>query len=297
MANQADSLRILAQQMQKNILAAKENASLGHKTRMIAISSGKGGVGKSSITVNLASALAALGQRVLVLDADMGLANIDVLLGISPAYNLTHVVSGHKTFQEIICQGPMGIRIIPGGSGVADLADLRDWQMQRFLEKLDALEKDVDFFLIDTGAGIAKNVLSFILASNELIVIATPEPTSLTDAYGLIKTVWYQHFTGSLNILVNRAENADEAEGIYKKLNMAVQRFLNLQMEYIGFIREDPKVIEAIRDQQLFAAIYPECGASKDIAAIAAALAKNHEKPRSEEGLHGFFSKVASFFK
>jgi flagellar biosynthesis protein FlhG len=297
MANQADSLRILAQQMQEKMLIVQENASLGYKTRMIAISSGKGGVGKSSVTVNLASALAALGEKVLILDADMGLANIDVLLGLSPSHNLTHVVSGHKTFQEIICEGPMGVQIIPGGSGVADLADLQDWQIQRFLAKLDALDKNVDFFLIDTGAGIAKNVLSFVLASNELMVITTPEPTSLTDAYGLIKTVWRQHFTGSLKILVNRAANADEAEGIYKKLNMAVQRFLNIQIEYLGFIREDPKVAEAIRNQQLFAARYPECGASRDMAAVAAALAKRHEKPRSEEGLHGFFSKVASFFK
>jgi flagellar biosynthesis protein FlhG len=295
MANQADSLRILAQQMQRNMLAAQKNTS--RSTRMIAISSGKGGVGKSSITVNLASALIALNQKVLVLDADMGLANIDVLLGISPSYNLTHVVSGHKTFQEIICEGPTGIQIIPGGSGVSDLADLQDWQMQRFLAKLDLLDRDVDFFLIDTGAGIAKNVLSFILASHELLVVVTPEPTSLTDAYGLIKTVWYQNFAGGVKILVNRAENADEAKGIYKKLNAAVLRFLDIQMAYLGFVREDPKVIEAIRDQQLFVAVYPECGASKDIGAVAAALADNLQKPRAEEGLHGFFSKVASFFK
>ncbi|MDR1204387.1 MAG: MinD/ParA family protein, partial [Peptococcaceae bacterium] len=249
------------------------------------------------LTVNLALALILLKQKVLILDADMGLANIDVLLGISPLYNLTHVVSGHRTFREIICEGPMGIRIIPGGSGAADLADLQDWELQRFLSKLDTLSEQADFFLIDTGAGIAKNVLSFILASNELIVIATPEPTSLTDAYGLIKTVWHQGFQGDVKVLVNRAGNANEASEIYKKLSVAVARFLDMPLEYLGYVREDPKVVQTVRNQQLFLAAYPDCGASKDITLIASKLAQADQTAGAEEGLQGFFSRVASFFK
>jgi flagellar biosynthesis protein FlhG len=275
----------------------KKAASFERETRMIAISSGKGGVGKSSVTVNLALALILMKQKVLILDADMGLANIDVLLGVSPVYNLTHVVFGHKSFGEIICEGPMGIRIIPGGSGVSDLADLQDWELQRFLSKMETLNEQADFFLIDTGAGIAKNVLSFILASNELIVITTPEPTSLTDAYGLIKTVWHQNFQGGVKILVNRAGNPGEALNIYKKLSMAVTRFLEMPIEYLGCIREDPRVIQTVRDQKLFLAAYPDCGASKDMTLIASKLINADQTPNTEEGLQGFFSKVVSFFR
>jgi flagellar biosynthesis protein FlhG len=301
MANQADSLRILARQMQKDMRKNRKDPEDGvfleEGARMIAVSSGKGGVGKSSMTVNLALALTLLKRKVLVLDADMGLANIDVLLGISPAYNLTHVVSGHMTLREIICEGPMGLRIIPGGSGVSDLADLQDWELQRFLSKLDALNEKADFFLIDTGAGIAKNVLSFILASNELIVITTPEPTSLTDAYGLIKTVWNQSFQGSVKILVNRAGNPGEALEVYKKLDAAAGRFLELPLEYLGSVREDSKVVQTVRDQKLVLAAYPDCGASKDITQIASKLVKADQPVNTEEGLQGFFSKVASFFR
>jgi flagellar biosynthesis protein FlhG len=140
-------------------------------------------------------------------------------------------------------------------------------------------------------------VLSFILAANELIVIATPEPTSLTDAYGLIKTVWHQGFQGEVKILVNRAGNANEAADIYKKLSMAVTRFLDMPLEYLGYVREDSKVVQTVRNQQLFLAAYPDCGASKDITLIASKLANADQAMNAEEGLQGFFSRVASFFK
>jgi len=295
MNKQADNLRIMAQRMRNNLqskIKGQENV-----TRVITVTSGKGGVGKSNFSVNLALALATLKQRVIILDADLGLANIDVILGISPPYNLAHVIAGEKTIPEIICEGPHGLKIIPGGSGMHELANLKDWQLENFLTKLSHLEGMADYLLIDTGAGLSKAVLSFALAADEVIVVTTTEPTAITDAYGLIKTIRQQRYHGKVKVVVNRVSSASDAGVVFNKLKIAISRFLKYQIEYLGAIREDPKVSQAVKEQQPFLLSYPLTPATQDIFAMAAVLCNQDYRPESYLGVKMFFSKVAEYFR
>lgn len=295
MNKQADNLRIMAQYM-KNNLQAK---IMGQEkpTRVITVTSGKGGVGKSNFSVNLSIALSDLKQRIILLDADLGLANIDVIMGISPPYNLAHVIAGEKTIPEIMCDGPKGIKIIPGGSGMHELANLKEWQLENFLTKLSHLEGTADYLIIDTGAGLSKTVLSFALAADEIIVVTTPEPPALTDAYGLIKTVRQQRYNGQVKVVVNRVSSAADGLVVYNKLKIAINRFLKYSIEYVGALREDPKVGQAVKEQQPFVLAYPLCSATQDIYAMAAGISQQEYHPENYRGVKLFFSRVAEYFK
>lgn len=295
MNNQAENLRLLAQRMKSNLQAQINGET--KITRVITVTSGKGGVGKSNFTVNLGIALCELGQKVIILDADLGLANIDVILGISPAYNLAHVMAGEQTIKEILCEGPKGVKIIPGGSGMHELANLKDWQLEHFLAKLSQLEGDADILLIDTGAGLSRSVLSFALAADEIIVITTPEPTALTDAYGLIKTIRQQRYQGKVNLVVNRVFSSAEANVAYNKLKIVVNRFLKYSLDFLGYINEDPKVAQAVREQQPFALAFPHTQATHDIYLMAAKICNQEYKPPLYNGVKGFFHRVANFLK
>lgn len=295
MNKQADNLRALAQNM-KNSLQAKIKGQ-DKVTRVITITSGKGGVGKSNISVNLALALSEFKQRVLVLDADLGLANIDVILDISPCWNLAHVIAGEKTIPEIICDGPKGLKIIPGGSGIHELANLEGWQIESFLTKLSHLEGLADYLLIDTGAGLSKGVLSFVLAADEVILVTTTEPTAITDAYGLIKTIRQHRYQGKIKIVVNRAPSLADGIVVFNKLKIAVSRFLKYKIEYLGAIREDIKVVQAVKEQQPVFLAYPFSPATQDIYTMAAALCQHDYRPENHLGVKVFFSKVAEYFR
>lgn len=295
MNKQADNLRIMAQHMKNNLQAkiwGQENP-----TRVITVTSGKGGVGKSNFSVNISIALSELKQRVILLDADLGLANIDVILGITPPYNLAHVIAGEKTIPEIMCEGPKGVRIIPGGSGMHELANLKEWQLENFLTKLSHLEGLADYLIIDTGAGLSKTVLSFALAADEIIVVTTSEPPALTDAYGLIKTVRQQRYNGKVKIVVNRVSSAADGQVVYNKLKIAINRFLKYSIEYLGSLREDPKVGQAVKEQQPFLQAYPLCPATQDIYSMAASICEQEYHPESYLGVKLFFSRVAEYFK
>jgi len=295
MKNQADNLRLLVKSMKQDL----EAQILGQerKTRVITITSGKGGVGKSNFAVNLAIALADFRQKVILLDADLGLANIDVIFGITPEYNLAHVIAGEKTVSQIMCEGPKGLKIIPGGSGMHELANLSEWQIDSFLTKLSHLEGIADFFLIDTGAGLSKAVLSFALSADEIIVITTSEPTALTDAYGLVKSIRQQRYSGKINLVVNRVSSAAEAVTVFNKLKTASSRFLKYSIDYLGAVREDPKVGDAVKEQQPFIIKYPVCEASKDIYTIAAKITDQEYQPPAKNGIKTFFSKVTEYFR
>lgn len=295
MNRQAENLRIMAQKM-KNDLRARIKGQ-GKVTRVITVTSGKGGVGKSNFAVNLAIALCEFKQRVIILDADMGLANIDVILGISPPYNLAHVITGEKTIPDVIYDGPNGLRIIPGGSGMHELANLKDWQLENFLTKLSHLEGMADFMIIDTGAGLSKTVLSFVLAADEVIVLTTTEPTSLTDAYGLIKTVHQQRYHGKVSIVVNRASSATESGVVFNKLKVAVKMFLQYSVDYLGSMREDSRVGKAVKEQSPFIQAYPLTNASQDIYTMAASLCNLDYKSQDEGGVKVFFNKVVEYFR
>lgn len=239
--------------------------------RIIAVTSGKGGVGKTTFTINLAIALANLGYQTFLIDADLGTANVDVLLNLNPKHNLTHVVNGEVPLQDIIVEGPAGIQVIPGGSGLQELANLNDFQFNRLLKSFDELERFADVILIDTGAGISKNVTNFLLASDDVIVITTPEPHSLMDAYAITKVVGAKKRTG-IKLVVNRVESAREADDTHAKLASAAERFLGVKLVSAGYILDDPNVGRTIRKQQAVMDVAPNSWAAQCIRRIAGGL-------------------------
>ncbi|MDD2401305.1 MAG: MinD/ParA family protein [Clostridia bacterium] len=297
MNNQADSLRYIVQQMKNNIRSQINRTENVTSTRVITISSGKGGVGKSNISLNLALALTEFKQKVMLLDADLGLANIDIILGIRSTYNLADVIRGEKTITEVIIEGPKGLKIIPGGSGMQELANLKDWQLENFLTKLSSIEGETDYLIIDTGAGLSKTVTSFALAAEEIIIVTTSEPTAITDAYGFIKTLSQQHYEGRVYLLVNRVASFEDAGVVFNKLKIAINRFLKYKVEYLGFINEDPKVLQAIKEQQAFIVAYPQCKASQNIYQIAAKITNQEYQPKQEKTLKTFFKNVVKYFR
>ncbi|MBN1843481.1 MAG: MinD/ParA family protein [Deltaproteobacteria bacterium] len=262
-------------------------------TRVISVTSGKGGVGKTNIVGNLAIALRRLGKSVLVLDGDLGLANIDIIFGISPAYNIRHVVNGEKSLGEIIVEGPEGIQIIPAGSGVQDLVHLTQGQKLNLLNEFDALEENFDIFLIDTGAGISSNVIYFSIAADERIVVVTSEPTSITDAYALIKVMYTKHGTKTFKLLVNMVDREEEAKSVFENLSNAVVRFLNgISLEYIGFIPRDGNVEKAVRQQNTVIRSYPESISSKEFSVLAGRMQVSSADVAQDGNIKFFWKKL-----
>ncbi|HCC53587.1 MAG TPA: flagellar synthesis regulator FleN [Desulfobulbaceae bacterium] len=263
--NQAETLeRIMTHSQNKQTKMAASRASTELQPRVICVTSGKGGVGKTNIVTNLGYALAKAGKKVLILDADLNLANVDILLGLTPHYNLHHVFMGEKTLQEVLVQGPEGLLILPASSGIMELADLTEQQRLYFLAEMSALAQKIDIMLIDTAAGINNNVIYFNLAARERIVILTPEPTSLTDAYALIKVLSSRHDVKKFRILVNLARSEKEAIAVFRKLSIVADRFLDsLSLDYLGYIPYDSKLPSAVREQRLVSDIFPDAQSSK----------------------------------
>jgi len=241
--------------------------------RVIAITSGKGGVGKTNIAVNLAFFLARMRKRTLLLDADMGLANIDVILGLTPEYNLYHVLKGEKTFSEAVIKGPGGFMILPASSGITEMAELSAGRKLMLLDGLNDLRRRIDFMFLDTAGGIAGNVMYFNAAAREIIVVVSPEPTSLTDAYALIKVLYQRHAKKRFRLIVNMVKNQAEAKDVYERLSRATDHFLNLAVNYLGHVVSDEKVTEAVRRQKAFAELFPDAPASRCLREIAEKLA------------------------
>ncbi|NOX25315.1 MAG: MinD/ParA family protein [Deltaproteobacteria bacterium] len=231
--------------------------------RVICITSGKGGVGKTNLTANLAYTMAAAGLQVLILDADLNLANIDILLGLTPKYNLQHVFTGEKSLKDVMIKGPGGINILPGASGIMELANLDEEQRLYFLSEMAALDNKIDILLIDTGAGINENVIYFNLAAQERIILLTPEPTSLTDAYAMIKVLSTRHAVKRFKIMVNMALSAREAINVFKQLSKVCDQFLaTLSLDFIGYLPYDRQLVKAVRSQCLVTEKFPNCPAS-----------------------------------
>ncbi len=248
--------------------------------RIVAVTSGKGGVGKTNVVANLALGLSELGKKVVVLDADFGLANIDVLMGLTPRFHLGHVLFGNKTLTEIMVQGPKGIRIIPASSGLQKLSELTLQQRTRLVESFADLDQDTDFFIIDTAAGISRNVTHFLLSAQEVIVVCAPEPTAIVDAYAVIKIILAEDRTKDVRVLVNSVERAEEAEEVFYQINSVVKRFLSREIAYTGYIERDTHVPQAVRSQVLVAQRFPESAASRCFRALALRVA-NEEKSRT----------------
>lgn len=262
--------------------------------RVITVTSGKGGVGKSNFVVNLSITLQKMGKNVLIFDADVGMGNDDVLMGYLPKYNIFDVIYKNMNIEDVIIQGPLGVRLLPGGSGLNKLEEFTTEQRESFLSKITSLN-NVDFIIMDTGAGINRSVLGFIACCNELIVITTPEPTSLTDAYSLLKVVRHFKLKNDAKIVVNRVMDIEEGRNTFEKFNNAVDNFLKLKLSYLGYIAEDKKLIQAVRQQEPFTVKYPNCSAAADIQKIALKLI-GAENQSNNIGVQGFFRKIFSIF-
>lgn len=257
----------------RNII--KQQNAPKHISRVITVTSGKGGVGKSSITVNLAIALSRLGKRVVILDADFGLANIEIMLGIRPTYNLADLMFRGKSLSDIITEGPENIGFISGGSGIQELTNLTKDQIIYLIRKLVELDQIVDIVIIDTGAGISNSVLEFVAASSEILLVTTPEPTSITDAYALLKTlnrkIDFSEDT-AIKMIANRVTPDEDGKVIYDKLNIVVTRFLTIKLEYLGNIPMDNSVSKAVMRQRPAISDYPNSNFAKLITSFAKQL-------------------------
>ncbi len=264
MSDQASALRQIVQNIKKQRTRAPESGA-----RVVTVTSGKGGVGKTNFSVNFAIALAKKGLRVLILDADFGLANVDVVLGINPARDLSWVTHHNGEVRDVITEGPSGVRFVSGGSGVFDLLHLSENQLSSVLEKLLFLEDVADVILIDTGAGISDNILRLIESSHEVIIITTPEPTAIMDAYALVKSVVASDCGARLRLVVNKAESAEDADDALNKFVAVVSMYLKTNLEILGYVLADPLVGKAVRLQRPFIISHPRSTPARNIESIA----------------------------
>jgi flagellar biosynthesis protein FlhG len=262
---------------------------VSEKPKIISIASGKGGVGKTNLAINLGIVFAKMGKKTLVMDGDLGLANVNVVLGVIPKYNLYHVIKGNMMLKDIIKETEFGIDIIAGGSGFTQLANLDDRERRRFIEELKTLS-EYDVVIIDTSAGISNNVISFVLASHETIIITMPEPTAITDAYGIIKAIFTESLkvSSDLKLVVNRAKTIAEGKRVADRIVSVTGQFLGIKMESLGVIPEDPIVEVAVRKQQPFVISFPNSQAALHVKHIAQRL-ENMKVPDEDKGLNKLF--------
>lgn len=264
MSDQAQSLRQLAGLHKEGRFPKRSS-----RARVVTVSSGKGGVGKSNFTLNFALTLQSLGKRVIVFDADIGMANVDVLMGSSSRYNLAHVLKREKTLAEIVQSGAGALPYIAGGSGMSELFTLSAHDLTYFVEQVEEMTAHMDYVFFDTGAGLSQSNLTFITAADECLVMTTPEPTSITDAYALIKVVSGVQKDTAFKIIVNRADNDNEALQVADKISLAARRFLGLNIPLLGYIRDDQHVVKSVKKQVPFSLAYPDCPASRDMMRLA----------------------------
>ena len=290
MRDQANRLREIVNKVNNdNIKTTIE--TLKTNAKVITVTSGKGGVGKTNITVNLAISLSKLGYRVVVIDADLGLANIDVVLGTMPKYTLVDVIKNGKNVLDVLCTGPNRVKFISGGSGVEELTRLTQLELENFVRNIGLLDKIADIILIDTGAGIYENVIRFVMAADDVVVITTPEPTATTDAYALIKAIGVRNKNKSIKLIINRTETAIEAQTAMQKLNSVSKKFLEVKLQFLGYVSNDAFVPKAVKQQKPFVLLYPECTASKNLTEIARKIMKGPANNLNDSGIKGFFNK------
>lgn len=287
MLDQAESLRRLASGETNNIKNKK-------KARIITITSGKGGVGKSNFVVNLAISLQRQGKKVMIFDADIGMGNDDVLMGIYPKYNVLDLMKKGMSIEEVLVDGPEGIKLLPGGSGLNNIEDLQQHERDQFLKKIENIE-GFDYIFIDTGAGISRSVLAFISCSDEIIIVTTPEPTSLTDAYSLLKAVKHFKIDKETNIVVNRTFDKGEGEETFIKFQRAVSKFIKIETKYLGCIADDRKLVMAVREQSPVVISYPNSDAAKCIKQIGEKL-MNEKTEKRGSGAEGLFKRLFNIF-
>jgi flagellar biosynthesis protein FlhG len=261
--------------------------------RVISVTSGKGGVGKTSVVANLALALCRMKKRVLILDADLGLANMDVMLGLNPRYTIQNVLTREKKIEEVIVTAPGGFKLLPAASGIQELTELDNGERLFLLNELDSIQDRFDVLLIDTAAGISSNVMYFNFAAMEKVVVVTNEPTSLTDAYALIKVLSSKYHQKRFKVLVNSARSASEAARIYRNLGLVADQFLGSpSLDYLGWIPYDKMVPAAIRQQRMVLERYPDTPASKSIVSLAEKLMGKEEEQAFAGDIRFFWRRL-----
>lgn len=287
--DQAEQLRNIVKQQNKKQRSA----------RVITVTSGKGGVGKSNVSVNLAIQMSRLGKRAVILDADFGLANIEVMLGTRPQYNLADMMFRGKDVKDIICTGPEDIGFISGGSGLREMTNLNKDQILSLVRTMYELDHYADVVIIDTGAGISDTVIELVASSSEVLLVATPEPTSITDAYALLKTLHrhdgFEAGSTSIKMIGNRIQSYEEGKELYLKLNTVVNKFLGMEMEYLGAIPYDECLPRAVMQQQPVSLAYPDAPSARAMLELAMVLGdekKEIEPMDTAHGLAGLFTKI-----
>ena len=282
MKDQASTLRLIVSNDQPQLVPKKPRMD-SPKMKSVAISGGKGGVGKSNLAVNLALELGAVGKNTTILDADLGLANADLICGVTPEHHLGHVVAGWKSLEEISIYLSSNVRLIPGGSGIAKLADMSLKEETNILEEMQELESSLDFLIIDTAAGVAENVMNVIDAADIAVIVATPEPTSIVDAYATIKVIANRSPEKDIRIVINRVIGIGDAEEVFNQIKTVVRQFLNKSITFLGMIPNDDLLIEAVKEQKPIVRLNPETPASRAIRMIAQSLARHSHSSQSNE--------------
>ncbi len=291
--NQAKGLQNV---MKNQVLSKRNTAAMQSGTvlpRVIAVTSGKGGVGKTNIVANTAVSLSRMGKRVVIIDADVGLANIDIIFNLRPEFNIRHLINSEKTLKEVMIQSEHGIKILPGGSGFSDLTQLGEGEKLNLLTEFETLSDQADIIFVDTGAGISANVLYFNSACDECVVIATNQPTSITDAYAMMKVMSKDYGTRYFKLIVNMVDSAADAKKVYASLSGALDKFLkNVVLEYVGHIPFDRQLQQAVQKRGLVMDHFPDSSSAKAIHEIAVSLGKHPVKNNSNGSLTFFMSKV-----
>lgn len=291
--DQAEKLRKI---MNSNSINTKEENSIEKRAKVISVSSGKGGVGKTNFAINFAITLQKSGYKVVIIDADIGLGNVEILSGVSLKNTISDIIFSNKSIMEVMGNGPEGIKIISGGSGLKELTLLNDENLPYLISEIEKLQSIVDYIIIDTGAGISPVVIDFIIASSEVIVVSTGDPTSIMDSYILIKSLINSGFNGNINIVVNLIKNKTEANEVYNKLSNATNNFLKVQINYLGYIERSELINNAVRNQIPFTVSHPSSPTSRRIMNIA----ENFIGSKGQRGLNdniSFAKKLLKIFK
>jgi flagellar biosynthesis protein FlhG len=298
MEDQAEKLREIMRQKKGGLKALSSPGGQSGKTvekasnaRIITVTSGKGGVGKTNLSVNMAISFARIGKKVVVMDADLGLANVNVMLNMIPKYNLYHVIKKQKTIKEILVETEYGISIVAGASGFSQIANMGENDRKDFISELETLS-NADIIIIDTSAGVSSNVMDFIVTADDAVIITTPEPTAITDAYGIIKIIATEYDAPSmeLKLVVNRAKGAAQAKDVASRIINIAGQFLNLKVEYLGFIYDDPTVPQAVLRQKPFLVVDPKCKASICVQHLVERIDRN--KPETLGGINAMLHKI-----
>jgi flagellar biosynthesis protein FlhG len=268
------------------------------QTRVVTVTSGKGGVGKSNFSLNFALGLIESGKKVVILDVDLGLANIDVLMGLSPKNYLFDMIDKGKTVWDVLEKGPNGLEFISGGTGFSQLLQLSDAQINQFMEKMSALNGYADYIILDTGAGLSNESLRFIVAADDVVLVTTPEPTSITDAYAVVKIIHSKDPQVRFKMVVNRVNNVKEGKSAYEKIALVSKRFLNMDISSLGYVHDDAHVSKAVKRQVPFFLAYPSSVASlgiKDL--VHSYLDGANQSVHLPQGVRGFLKRMINHIK